>query len=106
MLPRFSSAQRQVRASSSQAGKIGWTWGSDCPHAKRGPEDSRDGVKWGHLSGVDWLLLLGFSGILEDEVQLLTWLQVGVNMLQLLLLTALDFCTAQVFFCVVGFFDL
>lgn len=50
-------------------------------------------------------LLLGLSGILEDEVQLLTWLQVGVNMLQLLLLTALDFWTAQMFFWSVGFFS-
>lgn len=45
------------------------------------------------------LLLLGSSEIPEDEVQLLTWLQVGANTLQLLLLTALDFCTVQVFFC-------
>lgn len=47
---------------------------------------------------MDVLLLLGFSGVLEDEVQLLTWLQVGVNMFQLLLLTALDFCTALCLF--------
>lgn len=56
-------------------------------------------MKWGRLGGVDLLLLLCFSGIPEDEVQLLTWLQVGVNMLQLLLLTALDFCTVRAFFC-------
>lgn len=37
-------------------------------------------MKWGHLGQVDFLLLLGFSGILQDEVQLLTWLQVDVNL--------------------------
>ena len=54
---------------------------------------------------MDLLLLLAFSGSLEGEVQSLTWLQVGVNTLQLLLLTALDFCTVQAFFlCLWGFF--
>lgn len=62
------------------------------------PFQPRGWQKQGHLSGVDVLLLLGFSGVLEDEVQLLTWLQVGVNMFQLLLLTALDFCTALCLF--------
>lgn len=84
---------------SAKWAKLDGTSGSGCPCAQRETEDSRDGAKRGHLRGVDLLLLLGFSGMLEAEVQLLTWLQVGVNMLQLLLLTALDFCTVQAFFC-------
>lgn len=83
---------------SAKWAKLDGTTRSGCPCAERGPEDSSDGAKRGHLRGVDLLLLLGFSGIPEDEVQLLTWLQVGVNMLQLLLLAALDFYTVQVFF--------
>lgn len=54
------------------------TLGSGCPCDRRGTEDS--GAKWGHLGKVDVLLLLGFSGILQDEVQLLTWLQDDVNL--------------------------
>lgn len=54
---------------------------------------------------MDLLPLQGFCGIPEDEVQLLTWLQVGVNMLQLLFLTALDFCTVQAFFYAVWVFS-
>lgn len=83
---------------SAKRAKLGGMSESGCPYAKRGPEDSRDGEKWGISRGVELLILLGFSGILEDEVQLFTWLQVGVNMLQLLFLTTPDFCTVRAFF--------
>ena len=66
---------------SAKRAELDGTLGLGCPCAEGGPKDSRGGVKRGHLRGVDLLLLLGFSGIPEDEVQLLTWLQVGVNTL-------------------------
>lgn len=66
---------------SAKQSKLDGMLGSGCPCAERGSDSSRDGAERGHLRLLNLLLLLGFSGILEDEVQLLTWLQVTVNML-------------------------
>lgn len=116
-LDRISAAQRRMRKAepslccsispldkdglgllSAKQAKLDGTSGSGCPCAERGSDGSRDGAEQGHLRVLDLSLLWGFCGIPEDEVQFLTWLQVTVNMLQLLLLTALDFCIVQAFF--------
>lgn len=121
-LDRISAAQRRMRKAepslccsispldkdglgllSAKQAKLDGTSGSGCPCAERGSDGSRDGAEQGHLRVLDLSLLWGFCGIPEDEVQFLTWLQVTVNMLQLLLLTALDFCIVQAFFYAFGF---